>query len=260
MKRHLDKHAEHQKYFLRDGTGPLPGASTVAKVSEDSGGLIHWAFSQGKLGKDYREERDAAADSGTIAHALAEAHLVGDELDLSDFTQEAIDLGRIAFKNFLEWWEEKEMTFIATELQLVSHDHLFGGTLDILARNPEGKICLIDLKATKSIRAAHGVQCGGYSLLVNENSPEEPVDEICILRLPKDGKPVEPLWLDALNFPFYQKCFLANLAAYNARQQLEALLPAKLKKWKPWPKKKKLAPLPPAEEEHSSNERQPQLL
>ena len=36
----------------------LPSVTTVLSRFKDSGGLIHWAWSLGKEGKDYREERD----------------------------------------------------------------------------------------------------------------------------------------------------------------------------------------------------------
>lgn len=58
-------------YKLKDGTR-VPGASTIAKIGSDSGGLIHWAWEQGIAGLDYQASRDAAADAGTLVHAAAE--------------------------------------------------------------------------------------------------------------------------------------------------------------------------------------------
>jgi hypothetical protein len=50
----------------------LPGVSTVAKLIEEPGGLIHWAWQLGMDGIDYQEARDQAADAGTAAHAAIE--------------------------------------------------------------------------------------------------------------------------------------------------------------------------------------------
>ena len=60
----LEKTRAHQKYPLKDGTD-VPGASTIAKIGEDSSGLIHWAWKLGMEGQDYRKVRDKAADIGT---------------------------------------------------------------------------------------------------------------------------------------------------------------------------------------------------
>jgi hypothetical protein len=65
----LVRNAPHQKYFLSDGT-QVPGGSTICKIGDDPSALIHWAWKLGSEGKDYRKERDKAADIGTIAHFL----------------------------------------------------------------------------------------------------------------------------------------------------------------------------------------------
>lgn len=245
MLRKLEKTKEHQLYYTRDGRGPLPGCSSICKIGDDPGGLIHWAWKKGGAGEDYRSERDDAADAGDVGHGLSEAYLVGDILDLSDFSEEAQRLGTLSFEKFKKWWEYQEMVFMHSELQMVSEKYLFGGTLDIVGRDLEGNICLIDLKTTKSIRTSHGIQvAGGYGLAYNENFPEEPIDKVCILRLPKDGKDVEPLWLDPLNFTFYQRSFIANVESYYARETLNKVDPiAKSKRfWKPRKKKQELEP------------------
>jgi hypothetical protein len=59
-------------YRLKDNT-KVPGASTVAKLISDPGGLLHWAWTEGLEGRDYRETRDKAAGAGTLVHEAAEA-------------------------------------------------------------------------------------------------------------------------------------------------------------------------------------------
>ena len=58
-------------YKLKDGTR-VPGASTIAKIGSDPGGLIHWSWEQGIAGIDYRDARDAAGKAGTLVHEAAE--------------------------------------------------------------------------------------------------------------------------------------------------------------------------------------------
>ena len=100
-------------YFLRDGT-KVPGTTTICSAYKDSGGLIHWAWDQGRSGikepnlsmvaaavweavtqgggvemikillqegmkgLDYRETRDKAGSVGTDIHAEIEARLKDD--------------------------------------------------------------------------------------------------------------------------------------------------------------------------------------
>lgn len=235
MLRKLERGKPHQKYSLSGSVIPLPGCSWICKIGDSSDGLVSWSWKLGLEGKDYKIVRDEAAHSGTVAHALIEAYLNEYDLDLSDWPTLAIKEGELACKAFVRWWEKGEYRLISTETQLVSDEHLFGGTLDILAYNLEGKKCLIDLKRVKALRASHAIQvAGGYRLLVNETS-DSPVDEVCLLKLPRGRGKASPLWLDPDNFKFYEECFLANLASYYARQRLEKAEP--MWKWTPYKKK-----------------------
>lgn len=225
MLRKIIKGAPHQKYFLRDGR-EVPGCSGIAKITDGFEGLLRYTWKQGKDGKPYGAERDDAADAGEIAHALVEAYLVGDTLDLTDYSEEAQRLGNVAYEKLKMWWEEQKMVFMHAELQLLSHEHEYGGTLDIVGRNREREVCLIDMKAVKTLRTAHGIQViGGYAPLYNENFPNDPIQKACIVRLPKDESDIQPLWVDPMLFPYYRAVFLASLAAHNARFRLDQVCP-----------------------------------
>ena len=64
-------------YRLADGT-KVPGVTTILGRWKDSGGLLQWAFKQGQSGaRTLYEERDKAADIGTLAHAMVEHRLTG---------------------------------------------------------------------------------------------------------------------------------------------------------------------------------------
>jgi hypothetical protein len=65
-------------YVLADGTS-VPSVTTVIGRWKESGGLIHWAWKLGMEGRDYRDVRDSAASSGTIAHAMVDASIRGIE-------------------------------------------------------------------------------------------------------------------------------------------------------------------------------------
>ena len=71
-------------YKNKDGKR-VPGVTTIINRFKDSGGLMWWAFEQGKaaergeIGSLY-DKRDEAAEAGTIAHNLFEMFING-ELD-----------------------------------------------------------------------------------------------------------------------------------------------------------------------------------
>ena len=64
-------------YYLADGTTRVPSVTTITGRFKDSGGLIYWAWQQGVDGKDFREERDKAAEAGSLSHAMVEADIKG---------------------------------------------------------------------------------------------------------------------------------------------------------------------------------------
>src|SRR5207247_1837939 len=61
-------------YKLPNGQ-PVPGVTTILSRFKESGGLLYWAWSQGRDGKELYEDRDRAAEVGTVAHALVEQHI-----------------------------------------------------------------------------------------------------------------------------------------------------------------------------------------
>lgn len=159
-------------YFTADGKR-VPSVTTVISKFKEAGGLIHWAWQLGKEGKDYREERDKAADAGTLAHDLVERWIKGDPLTVEgdpDVTKKAWQ----AFGAFREWADQTKLTVTHTELALVSEKHRFGGTLDAMLVN--GKRSLGDWKTSNSVYDEYLIQIAAYKALWEENHPDQPVD------------------------------------------------------------------------------------
>jgi hypothetical protein len=184
QKQKLVKDAPHQKYLLVNGE-EVPGGSTICKIGQDAGGLIHWAWDLGKQGKDYRTERDNAADVGTIAHFMCEAFLNGFVCDLSDYKQSDIDKALVCYNKFVDWWEASELEKVATEIQLVHENLRYGGTIDLIAKKKSGEYILIDLKTSKKISDSYVRQLAGYTALWQHNNPEKKISDWCIVRIGK---------------------------------------------------------------------------
>ena len=69
-------------FDYKDSKGTrLPGTTTIINRFKESGGLIHWAWTVGRDGGDYRKARDKAADAGTIAHDMIEQFIRSQGID-----------------------------------------------------------------------------------------------------------------------------------------------------------------------------------
>ena len=177
----------HQTYKTDSGER-VDGCSTIAKIGEDSGALIHWAWKCGCEGLDYRKVRDTAASTGTLAHWMAECHIRGQEPDLSEFSPAMVAQAETCFIKFLDWWKGK--TLIASELQLVSNQHGYGGTMDILCReDASGRVILADLKTSKAIYPSMWRQLAGLNGLVLENlSGDQHPGQFDVVRIGKEDE------------------------------------------------------------------------
>jgi len=160
-------------YKLQDGTR-VPSVTTVNKIGQETGGLVHWAWKLGTEGKDYRSERDAAADAGTVGHALVEAAIKNmDAPDLSGFPEDVRASGEMAFSAYRQWRSMTNLEILHAEVSLVSEKHRYGGTLDAMIRSG-GKLALGDWK-TGRVYPDHLFQVAAYGLLWNETHPDDPI-------------------------------------------------------------------------------------
>ncbi len=169
-------------YHLADGT-KVPSVTTILGRFKESGGLIFWAWEQGKNGFDFRETRDTAAEAGTIAHALVEYHITGKSdqevaalIEEKRVKPETLERANQAYENYLHWERLTKLKVIHTEMSLVSEVHKFGGTFDgIAVVEVEGVRALADWK-TGGIYTEALIQCAAYAGLWHEHHPEEPIE------------------------------------------------------------------------------------
>jgi len=181
-------------YFNAAGQ-PIPGTHDITGRYKEMGGLMNWAYSQGKKGVPLYQ-RDAL-DIGTAVHRMAELDLRGiPEREIErvpyETLQASVDIDKawMAFRQFRDWRKEHEVRAIAFEESLVSEIHQYGGTLDVIALI-DGARGLLDFKTSKTagdiyldqrlVMAAHGN-------LWREKHPELPLPGgYHLISLPKDG-------------------------------------------------------------------------
>jgi hypothetical protein len=195
----LVRNAPHQKYHLADGT-QVPGGSTICKIGDDAGALIHWAWDLGKRGLDYRKERDKAADIGTLAHFMIECMLNNQVADLSDYDEADIAKALVCYTKFLDWWEIQNLKVVATEIQLVNEEFRYGGTIDLIAVDDDGEYVLLDFKTSKKISESYWRQCAGYAALWEANNDGKKITNHAIVRIGKQEEgDFEVVWKEDLS-------------------------------------------------------------
>lgn len=177
----------------------VPGVTTVLGRFKESGGLIHWSWgipfagltearhllqcvidgtSTGRIQAeaflakpltewDYRTKRDKAADAGTIAHEMMDAHIRDVPFDSSPYCCEMIGKAKPAFEAFLQWAQQSKFEIAETEVQLTSKRYLFGGTRDAILI--DGKRSLGDWKCSNRIYPEYLCQLAAYGILDEEN-------------------------------------------------------------------------------------------
>jgi len=163
-------------YFLSDGSR-VPGTTTIIGRYKDSAGLMHWAFKQGKAGKDrLYEEAEKAADIGTLAHAMVECHIKGENphAALASAMPDMREKAESSFKAYLAWESMTKLRVIEQEMQLVSEKYRYGGTPDAIGLI-NNELCLLDWKTSNSVYGDYLVQLAAYRNLWEERNPDRPL-------------------------------------------------------------------------------------
>lgn len=168
-------------YFLQNGSR-VPGTTTIIGRFKDSGGLLQWAFQQGKINKSrLYEEAEKAADIGTCAHGMVEMSVNKRPLNeiaaylaatLSDDAMR--EKAHNAYRAYETWAKNFDVRIIEQELQLVSEQHRYGGTLDAIGIIGN-QLVLLDWKTSNAVYSDYLVQLAAYAGLWNENRPEQPI-------------------------------------------------------------------------------------
>lgn len=161
-------------YRLADRTR-VPSVTTITSRFKDSGGLMHWAWTIGLDGGDYRERRDEAASAGSIAHGWIEGWIHGEDTFAElpeDCDTETADQAAKAFNAFRDWADQVKLEIPETEVSLISERYRYGGTLDANAL-VAGKPTLLDWKTSNGTYPEYVVQLAAYRQLLRERDTNE---------------------------------------------------------------------------------------
>jgi len=153
-----------QPYKTADGKR-VPGVTTVIGNCKIGGidGLLYWANRLGMDGKDFRGERDKAADAGTCAHEMVDCAIRQVQFDMAPYTKEILKLAEPAYMAYLKWADSTKLSVFESELPLVSEKYRYGGTMDAIM--VDGELSMGDWKTSNSIHVDYLCQLAAYKQL-----------------------------------------------------------------------------------------------
>ena len=149
----------------------VPSTTTIINKYKDMGGLMHFAWAEGKAGRGLTESRDRAGDVGSMLHGMIDAHIKQAVYShpVTTAKDEDFTTARKLFETFVVWWGRAEMKVIASETSLVSERHQYGGTIDLVATCPLGTGPIImDWKTSKDYYQEMLLQMAAYRALWRE--------------------------------------------------------------------------------------------
>lgn len=207
-------------YFNADGKR-IPGTTTIIGRFKDSGGLIHWAYNQGKDGKELYEERDKAAECGTLAHEMVEAYLRKQDhmAILKSVPEEMATKALNAFQMFRDWKDQTRIEIITDfqEVSMVSEQYQYGGTPDAIGIL-DGKHILLDWKTSNAVYSDYLMQLAAYKLLWEENGHPEINGGFYLCRFSKEFPDFSAHYFGELDLA--EKQFLLLRKAYENDKEL----------------------------------------
>jgi hypothetical protein len=167
-------------YKLKNGQ-KVPGTTTVVGRFKDSGGLLYWACEQGKAIErgeisSLYDKRDEAADAGTLAHQMVEAHINKGAIPAHELIAATVDKQAWqGYQNYLQWEKNNNITIVEQEIELVSEAYQFGGSPDAIGIDSENRVCLLDWKTSNGVYVDYLIQLAAYNQLWNESNPSQPI-------------------------------------------------------------------------------------
>jgi len=136
-----------------------------------------------------------ASEEGTQVHDAIERFLRGEEIVWVDENKRAnysLEVWKMILR-FSDFWNTCKPELIASEIHLLSHEHKYAGTCDLIMKI-DGKVWLLDIKTSNSLHTSYNLQLSAYANAWNDLYPEEKIEKIGILwlksskRSTKEGK------------------------------------------------------------------------
>lgn len=226
---------DEQKHIHTLDDKRLHGVTSVLKYWGDPNPLLNWGV---KTAVDYLynckdltdeewenartahlKKRDKAGDKGTQVHAELEEMMN----NIIRKRYENDGYSPIASK-VLEWLSSENITPLASEMNVWSKEHWYGGIADGVIEK-DGKKYILDFKTSGTVQTKYFYQMGAYSLAVKEMKKEAKVDGVVIVHIPR-GSSFNPeknvYWY--YDIERLEKTWLGILEAYKTDKEVSKLV------------------------------------
>lgn len=127
-------------------------------------GLENWFASHGSV-YAMKKRRKELTDWGNKIHETVESILLGRMPKIDSEICPSIDA-------FLEWMKNHQIDIKGIEQRVISKEHAYSGTLDVIAKI-DNKFGVLDIKTSKNIWDNHFIQTAAYLEAYNENKKEK---------------------------------------------------------------------------------------
>ncbi len=134
------------------------------------------------------------------------------------------EIPRKAYSAFLKWQAQNHIEILEQEVQLVSEEFKYGGTLDAVGFAND-KYVLLDWKTSKGVYKNYLLQLAAYLRLWDENNPLRKINGgTWLVRFSKTDGICEPYFfpIEDLTVPLEQ--FLDFRTAYGREKELDNIL------------------------------------
>lgn len=203
----------------------VPSVTTIlGNLGWGQENLLRWAANLGLQGVDYEQERNRAADIGTVAHELIAAHLLGRKPNVDGYDPDLIEAARPCLRAYQAWAKDHKIKLLASEVPLVSSALRYGGTFDAVVRMNDSETVLVDFKSSNWLSAKHVIQAVAYLDLIAECKGKY-LDKAIILQVSKSGE-FRTLTVDGETIVQARSAFYHLLELHKLKYPLEKLTKA----------------------------------
>lgn len=147
---------------------------------------------------------------GTVVHGLIEDYLKNNELP-EQFDKKVVNCWNL----FNEWWPQQGYEPVEIEKKLYSAKYGYAGTLDIIAKDKQQNLVLIDIKTSNQVSFDYLLQLNAYQVAYEEETSSK-ISKALVVRLPKLKKKIE-----VVDVPLNQQLFNAFLGAKNIMTSMD---------------------------------------
>lgn len=154
-----------------------------------------------------QKQGDNILNIGSMVHKYCEMWLKNEK-----FTEPSDPVVKGCFDKFKRFWTKHKLKVIESEKILYS-ERGFCGTLDLVAKDQQNNLWLIDIKTSKGIFINMVHQLHGYKLAYEEQTGKK-INKMYLVRLPKDNADFEARHI--LYKKEHLKAFLGLLSCHKS--------------------------------------------